>query len=203
MDEPDRTAGADSGEADDARVLDEIREALRTNTVLVDATESRRIVESMGAGSRILDALNESDDRLSADQSRARLLRRTQRTLLGCTGLGLGLVGQMIERLGVGQPEIPVPGRLLLVMSAMTLTLLLYNRAAGDRRTFQLDNAMLWIGFTAGWSTFLTGGAGNAIVGLAGWSVSSLLGVIASKRDALRVSAVAQGGASADDDRER
>lgn len=165
-------------EADEARALEEIRAALRTKTVLVDEAESRRIVESMGAGSRVLDELNRNDDLLAADAERNRLLRRTQRTLLGLTGFGLGMVGRTIERLGFIQPDTPLLGRVLIPMSALTLTLWIYNRIRGTHRSYQYDNALLWAGFTAGWSVLLTSTPGNAIAGLVGWGVSSLLGAV-------------------------
>jgi hypothetical protein len=168
------------GGVEETRVLDAIRGSdpeAKEPGVALDPIQVRRIAESMGVGSRVLDALYVEDDVDVARTTRFRRLRRVQRFLLGATGLGFGWVGRFIENLTATGPA-PLPTVLVPVVG-LALFLIGYNRLRGEHRSYQLDNAILWAGFTIGWSVLMPGTRGDWLAGVVAWIALAALGLLA------------------------
>ena len=180
-----RTDQPGSGGVDETGIFEEIRldpDWKVSGGMVLDPIEARRIVESMGAGSRALDALNFESDVAIARAARFTRLRRVQRFLLGLTGFGFGWVGRLIEAAttaGSGASLLPT---VLPPLVGLALILVGYNRFRGDRKAFQVDNAIIWSSFAVGWSVLMPGARGEWLPGCICWGALAALGLLIVRR---------------------
>jgi hypothetical protein len=175
----------DHDRSDDTRIRDVIRLAIENEDRVrspLDGDQLRRVAESMGAGSRVLDKLNAAQDEEAAERSRLKRLRRVQRLLLGATSLGLAWTARFIENVFLPDSSLSLLPEAIAPLAGLALFLAVYNRLRGDQRTYQLDNTAIWTGFTLGWSVLPPQSFGDILPGAACWVAFSVLGIVVARR---------------------
>lgn len=143
----------------------------------IDST--RRITDSMGAGSRLLDALHLAHDVEEAERLRLRRAGRVQRFLAGATGFGFAWTSRFIENLLILPASSLLPTA-VIPLAGLATVLWLYHRRRGDRRSYQFDNAVIWAGFTLGWTILAPGPSMSPLAGAIGWSACAAAGALLS-----------------------